>query len=155
MCGATNTLRCVSIIFKYQILLFIIITDLFLILKFLTIEAVEQQGKEEVEHHKVAHNECGQEYEEATLCPCLLLRAHTVPQRLDPLAAKYPEYHHERVEEVVEVPPSVVDESGLLVNNIETENETNKNMEHTITCDGVLRKSTRTFLLLHIRESIK
>lgn len=34
-----------------------------------------------------------------------LVRPHAVPQGFDPLAAQNAENHHERVEEVVEIPP--------------------------------------------------
>lgn len=78
---------------------------LFFILKFFTVKAIKQQGKEEVEHHEVSHNERGKENKEATFRTARLLRPHAVPQWLDPLSAEYAEYHHERVEEIVEVPP--------------------------------------------------
>lgn len=39
---------------------------LFFILKFFTVKAIKQQGKEEVEHHEVSHNERGKENKEAT-----------------------------------------------------------------------------------------
>lgn len=66
---------------------FYLFNYLLLIFKLFAIEAVEQQGKEEIEHHKVAHHERGEEDEEAALGAAGLLRAHAVPQRLDPLAA--------------------------------------------------------------------
>lgn len=52
---------------------------LLLILKFLTVEAIEQQGKEEIEHHEIAHNKRGQEDEETALSAAGLLSPHTVP----------------------------------------------------------------------------
>lgn len=99
---------------KYKIIMklvkkiiFVEIMYLLPILKFLAVKAVEQQGKEEVEHHEVTHNESRKEDEEATLSPTGLFSSHAVPQRFDPLATQDPEYHHERVEEVVEIPPLV------------------------------------------------
>lgn len=81
---------------------------LFLVFKFLTVEAIEQQGKKEVEHHKVPHYERRQEDKEAAFSAAGLLCSHTIPKRLDPLSTQNPEYHHERVEEVVEIPPWII-----------------------------------------------
>jgi len=34
----------------------------------------------------------------------ILLSSHAVPQWLNPLSTQYPKHHHERVEEVTEIP---------------------------------------------------
>lgn len=78
---------------------------LFFILKFFTVKAIKQQGKEEVEHHKVSHDEGGKENEEATFCAALFLCAHAIPKRLDPFSAEDAKYHHEWMEKIVEIPP--------------------------------------------------
>jgi protoheme ferro-lyase len=36
----------------------------------------------------------------------ILFSSHAVPQRLDPLSTQYPKHHHERMEEVIEIPPT-------------------------------------------------
>lgn len=77
---------------------------LLLRLELLRVETVEQQGQEQVQHHKVAHDECRQEDGKARRRPILPLCPHAVPQWLNPLPAQDPEYHHEGVEEVVEIP---------------------------------------------------
>jgi hypothetical protein len=93
-------------------------------LELLAVEAVEQEGEEEVEHHEVSHDERREEDGEARLGHALLnegsdrtrsasaqrlaypflLGAHAIPQRLHPFAAKDAKYHHERMEEVGEIP---------------------------------------------------
>lgn len=62
-------------------------SNLFPILQLLAVEAVEQQGEEEVEYHEVAHDQRGQEDKEAGLRTGHLLGSHAVPQGLDPLPA--------------------------------------------------------------------
>lgn len=82
-----------------------LLADLFLLLfQLLRVEAVEQQGQEEVEHHEVSHNQGWQKNGETSLGSQILLGSHAVPEWFDPLAAEYTKNHHERVKEVVEVP---------------------------------------------------
>jgi protoheme ferro-lyase len=36
----------------------------------------------------------------------ILFSSHAIPQWFNPLSAQYPKHHHERVEEVIEIPPA-------------------------------------------------
>lgn len=80
-------------------------THLLLRFELLRVEAVEQQGQEQVKDHEVAHDQRGQEDGEAGGCPVFALSPHAVPQWLNPFATQDAEDHHERVEKVVKIPP--------------------------------------------------
>lgn len=87
----------------YHLLLY-----LFLVFELLGVEAVEQQSQEEVKDHEVAHDEGRKEDEEASLRAINLFCSHTVPQGFNPLPAQDTEDHHERVEEIIEVPSEII-----------------------------------------------
>ena len=52
-------------------------------------------------YDEVAHDHGGEEERDAVEAAA----EHAVPRRLDPLAAQHAEHDHERVQEVLEVPP--------------------------------------------------
>ena len=52
-------------------------------------------------HDQVKHTFC---MKMAAPTHRILLSSHAVPQRLNPLSTQYPKHHHERVEEVTEIP---------------------------------------------------
>lgn len=60
-----------------------------------------QNPKGEITYNEVAQYECGQEDGHTQL----ICSSHTVPQRLNPLATQHTEYHHECMENVLEMPP--------------------------------------------------